>query len=433
LILRLFGTRTIAASWDIAIGTTATLAVLGPAAIFGVYDRTVTCAWDRLRIRFYVAATLPWTSTAFLAVMQPLRIGSVQILVITAAVYLPFSMLADAFVRRLLFCWLDWGANVLVVGSGALAQSVVQVLCAKPELGLRPIGYCGEITDNRTLRQLPHLGSICDAAKLSGVADVALIALSGEQSVVDLSHLPFDRIVLLPGIEYLPATRTRPCALGWIAAREYVNPRRALSYHHIKRVLDLLVAIPLLLFCLPLIFSVGLAIWCISPGPIFYAQRRVGWQCRPLTIFKLRSMWPNASAKLELLLQTNSLARQEWQTYAKLRSDPRVLPIIGSFIRRTSIDELPQLWNVIRGDMSLVGPRPFPAYHVERFSPDFQVLRSSVRPGLTGLWQVTLRSGADLRQQECIDRYYIRSESLWLDLYIILLTIPAVLSTRGAR
>ena len=126
LILQLFGTRTIAASWDIAIGHTATLAVLGPTAIFGVYDRTVTCAWDRLRIRFYVAAALPWTGTAFLAVMQPLRIGSVQILVITAAVYLPFSMLADAFVRRLLFCWLDWGANVLVVGSGALAQSVVQ-------------------------------------------------------------------------------------------------------------------------------------------------------------------------------------------------------------------------------------------------------------------------------------------------------------------
>jgi lipopolysaccharide/colanic/teichoic acid biosynthesis glycosyltransferase len=432
-IVQVLGIRIVPGLWSLSFSAAAAISVAVPAVVFALYDHAISGALERLRVRVYIAAALPWVSAALLASMQAVSVSTIEVLGIAAAVYVPFGLIAEAAVRSLVFRRLGWRAHALVVGSGALAQTIAQELSAKPELGLRPIGYCGEVAHDGTLRELPRLGSVRDAARLGGIADVAFIALSGEQPVIDAGDLPFERIVFVPGIDYPPVKGMRSRALGWIADLYTVNDGRIQRYQAIKRLLDLLICIPLLLLSLPVMFVCGLAICCISPGPVLYSQRRVGWQGRAVTIFKLRSMWPDAAQRLESLLQTNPAARREWETYVKLTSDPRVLPFIGNFIRRTSIDELPQLWNVIRGDISLVGPRPFPSYHVERFNPEFQRLRSSIRPGLTGLWQVTIRNSADLRQQQMIDTFYIRNQSLWLDLYILFLTIPAVLSTRGAR
>jgi len=121
-----------------------------------------------------------------------------------------------------------------------------------------------------------------------------------------------------------------------------------------------------------------------------------------------------------------------WSRYFKLRSDPRVIPVVGKLIRRLSFDELPQLWHVLTGRMSLVGPRPFPPYHLNSFPEEFRELRSSVTPGLTGLWQVSARSDGDLEVQEALDSYYIRNWSPWLDLHILVRTFRVVLLGRGA-
>jgi lipopolysaccharide/colanic/teichoic acid biosynthesis glycosyltransferase len=124
--------------------------------------------------------------------------------------------------------------------------------------------------------------------------------------------------------------------------------------------------------------------------------------------------------------------RDEWRTRYKLRDDPRLIAGIGKLFRRFSIDELPQLWTVLTGGMSMVGPRPFPDYHLEQFTPEFRELRQRVRPGITGLWQITMRSEGSTDDQEALDSYYLRNWSVWFDLYVLARTILAVASGRGA-
>jgi len=199
-----------------------------------------------------------------------------------------------------------------------------------------------------------------------------------------------------------------------------------------KRALDILLGLPLFVLSLPILGLLALCIKCVNRGPAFYTQERIGLGNRPIRIWKLRTMYVDSEQRLKAHLAASAKADEEWRRHFKLRRDPRILPFIGSFLRRSSLDELPQLWNVLCGQMSLVGPRPLPQYHVSHFRRDLRVLRHSVLPGLTGLWQVSARSDADLDVQQMLDAHYIRSWSIWLDLYLLVRTVDAVVSGRGA-
>jgi lipopolysaccharide/colanic/teichoic acid biosynthesis glycosyltransferase len=144
-------------------------------------------------------------------------------------------------------------------------------------------------------------------------------------------------------------------------------------------------------------------------------------------------MHADAERRLKEFLEQDPKARAEWERSIKLRNDPRIIPVVGHVLRRFSIDELPQLFAVLRGTMSLVGPRPFPSYHMEVFPPEFAMLRCSVRPGLTGMWQVMTRSDGDLEDQMRYDTYYIRNWSLWFDIYLLARTMFAVICGSGVR
>ncbi|MFO1056290.1 MAG: sugar transferase [Dongiaceae bacterium] len=200
-----------------------------------------------------------------------------------------------------------------------------------------------------------------------------------------------------------------------------------------KRILELVIAALLGLLALPILALAMVGIWLIDPGPVLYAQSRRGLHGRPFRVWKLRSMYRDSAARLERHLADDPAARAEWARRFKLSRDPRVLPWIGGALRRSSIDELPQLWNILRGEMALVGPRPLPDYHLSACGGSFLRLRQSVRPGLTGLWQTRARESADLPTLRRLDGYYVRNWSLRLDLGILLWTVRAVVIGKGAR
>ncbi|HUN74972.1 MAG TPA: sugar transferase [Steroidobacteraceae bacterium] len=197
----------------------------------------------------------------------------------------------------------------------------------------------------------------------------------------------------------------------------------------LKRLLDILGAIVLGLVFLPLMLVIVVLLGR-EGGPAIYRHRRIGRDGRAFECLKFRSMVPDADRVLRELLERQPELKAEWVRDHKLRGDPRVTAL-GRFLRRTSLDELPQLWNVLRGEMSLVGPRPVVREELMRYGRSLPVYLSA-KPGITGLWQVTGRNDTDYRRRVALDVYYVRKQNLLLDLYILLKTTRVVLGGGGA-
>lgn len=329
------------------------------------------------------------------------------------------------------------GVPVIILGGGDTGASVVRRLKKEPGLGLVPIAV---LDDNprmwgTRIDQVPVSGPLSSAAMFQDHAKVAVVVMPevGRDRLVELiEDLSFPNVIVIPDLPGLQTLWTVSRDLGGMLGLELRKNLLIASNRFLKRALDYTVAIPLFLFALPLLAALAAWIKLVSPGPAFFCQEREGEDGERITVWKLRTMYPDAEDVLSDYLEANPAQKADWFRHYKLKKDPRVLPGIGSFLRRSSLDELPQLWNVLIGEMSLVGPRPFPDYHLDGFSRSFRNLRRSVAPGLTGLWQVSERSDGEISVQEALDTYYIRNWSLWLDLYIIVRTIRTVIAPRGA-
>jgi Undecaprenyl-phosphate galactose phosphotransferase WbaP len=213
-----------------------------------------------------------------------------------------------------------------------------------------------------------------------------------------------------------------------IAAR--IADARRVPKHNSSRILD----ITLILFAAPYVLLAFLAIAILikldSPGPVFYRQTRIGRFGRKFYVYKFRTMVENADQILQNYLDDSQELRAQWLATQKLKQDPRVTRL-GSILRKSSLDELPQLWNIIMGDMSLIGPRPIVDAEVEKYGACFELYKQ-VRPGLTGLWQVSGRNDTTYERRVELDEYYIRNRSLKLDLQILWKTVFVVLRKDGA-
>jgi lipopolysaccharide/colanic/teichoic acid biosynthesis glycosyltransferase len=407
--------------------------LLGSFTLTGLYRSYWRTPYDRVPGR--LLGSVLYAAAILVIAGDALRLEDVSAVPCIAAAVFLVGFYAEAFVCQCLVHYGLWGAPTVVVGNGSFVEYAYLLFSTLPEFGLKPVGRLSMDSRSEIASDgaFPLLGNVADLAKVQRQAKIEFVLVSNgvdyARVVDNIQRLSLPLTVLV--IESTPNQGHGNRGLNAIAlaGKSDKAPQNRVS----RRLIDLALSLPMLLLALPLIGLLALIIKLTNPGPAFYFQNRVGLHNRVFRVVKLRTMYRDAEERLESHLRRDYAASVEWTRFCKLSRDPRVLPYCGEFIRRMSLDELPQLWNIVLGEMSLIGPRPFPPYHAQRFDSKFEELRTRISPGLTGLWQVSSRSDGDLKTQRVQDLYYLQNGSLWLDLYILFKTPFAVLCARGAR
>ena len=365
---------------------------------------------------------------------------------VTFALALGLSLVAVPIARVLIARaarhWSWWSEPVVIVGTGERAARTIRSIQQARHIGYRPAAVLAIETPID-----PYLAEVEGVPVAGGIDQASALAARGmrvallesrradpfrERATIDRLQRDFRHVVLMRDYDDLPVEGLQIRNLGTLVGIEYTNNLLLHGNQAFKRALDLVLAASALIIAAPIILVAAALVRLLDGKPAFFIQDRAGLDGRRIAVPKIRTMRRDAESRLEEHLAANPRLRAEWDARYKLQNDPRLIPGVGRLFRRFSIDELPQLWSVLRGDMSLIGPRPFPDYHIRHFSPAFIELRRCVRPGITGLWQITVRSAGSTDEQESYDSYYIRNWSAWLDLYILSRTIAAVASGRGA-
>jgi exopolysaccharide biosynthesis polyprenyl glycosylphosphotransferase len=355
-----------------------------------------------------------------------------------ALVFMPATLAATVLLRtaaRRLARELVGPERVLLVGEGAAARVLVQKVRGYNEVALDPVGYlAGDRSNGDGLAaELPCLGEVGDLGQVCdehGIERAIVVALSVEPEVLAQlirdAHDATVKVSVLPHAFDVLGRATELDDVEGVTILGVNPPALSRSSRMLKRALDVTVSVPLLLLTLPLYLPIAVAITLDSGGPIMFRQIRIGRGGRPFRLFKFRTMVIDAEAQVEGLRALSSEA-----AWLALDHDPRVTRV-GRFLRKASLDELPQLWNVVRGEMSLVGPRPMPS-DVHDNITGWGRKRLDLTPGLTGLWQVLGRTRIPFDEMIKLDYLYVTNWSLWGDVRLLLKTLYVVLIGRGAN
>jgi Undecaprenyl-phosphate galactose phosphotransferase WbaP len=331
------------------------------------------------------------------------------------------------------FAW--WGYPIVLFGDGDRSLSVLRKLKADPRLGLRPIAVVGDRTFDEQLEEVPVCHSeALDKMVFGGVKHAVLVATDFSQSqfagVLERAGEAFAHLIVIPDTDFLGSvgayTQDRMGVRGLQVRNNLLHAGSRIA----KRAIDLLFCFALLPLVLPLVAVIALLIAVESGFPVFYSQKRLGQDGRTFHIWKFRTMVRNAAQVLERSLAANPELKKEWAENQKLRNDPRITRI-GKVLRKASLDELPQLWNVLKGEMSLVGPRPIVHEEIAKYKEAYPLYTKTI-PGLTGLWQVSGRNHTTYAERITYDSYYVRNWSFWMDIYLLARTVTVVLTGHGA-
>lgn len=405
----------------------------------GVWQRRRGESWldEAWRIIYATAAGIG-LMIAISFFVQPTPFSRLLIAWVFASIVFLISM--ARLIRRLLLSMLYqrgiFTDRVLVVGSDEVGRSLIRTLLARPDLGFKAIGYLhdGQSENNIGLGRIPNIGTFTDLELILEKAPqlhTVFIALPGEKhqeinQLLQTCQIHGVRAQVIPDLLQLSMNRVEMNNMGGIPSLRIRDVGISKSQQLIKRLLDLSLMFILAIPAFIVMLVIALAIKVDTAGPIFYTAVRIGKEGKPFKMFKFRSMVVDAEKQKASLQKLN----QADGPIFKIQDDPR-LTRVGKVIRRLSLDELPQLFNVAIGQMSLVGPRPPLPEEVAQYKP-WHNQRLSVIGGMTGLWQVSGRSDLTFDELCLLDIYYIENWSLGLDIRILLQTIPHALSGRGA-
>ncbi|MDF7825689.1 exopolysaccharide biosynthesis polyprenyl glycosylphosphotransferase [Pontiellaceae bacterium B12227] len=349
-----------------------------------------------------------------------------------SAVLIP---LARAFTRGVIIKMGQWGIPVSVYGDRRSVGTVLQALRAEMSLGYIPSAiFTDDLPLGSVINGVSVRGNLHNVTYQTPVAIVTTAAGRSRHQVVEILEGPLEvyrRVILIPDLEDAPSLWVVPRDLQGILGLEITKNLLNPFARIFKRIIDLTLVLLSSPLWAPLMALLYILIWMEDRKNPMFMQPRIGRGGGTFRTAKFRTMVPDAEKALEKALKKDPALRAEWEAHFKLKKDPRITRV-GRFLRKTSLDEIPQLLNVLRGTMSIVGPRPLPAYHFKDLPESVRFLRNKVQPGITGLWQVSGRSDAGTAGMEKWDPYYVRNWSIWLDIVIIVRTFKTVCCGSGA-
>jgi Undecaprenyl-phosphate galactose phosphotransferase WbaP len=428
-----------ASGFAVPVGGGGTLALLAAYAVTGLYSHPLVHPAEEMHRLATVTAGMGGVAGAALFIGG----GPLTVSVLVAGVggvgacVIP---LTRGLVRVLCAQTTWWGIPTLVLGSDRLGASVVDTLSRWPEIGLRPVARLTDgasLADRPGTASVPIVGRIQEAPVLARRyriphAVFALPALSHAERAKRIATYSkfFDHVLVLADMGDWPALWASggmgKGLVGYNVRHYALQPAARL----VKRTLDLVGALCALVLLAPVFAVIAALIKADDPGPVLYRQHRMGRDGRVFTVLKFRTMYTDAHRKLQAILDSDPRRRREYERYHKLKDDPRVTTI-GRVLRASSLDELPQLLNVLKGEMSLVGPRAYMPGELPKMNGLSRAVLQTP-PGITGLWQVSGRNRLSFDARVDLDVHYIQNWSPWLDLYILVRTIPVVLTGDGA-
>lgn len=346
--------------------------------------------------------------------------------------------------KRLLYKLGPWRENVIILGAGEQAIATVKGLSHEEHLGYRVLGFLDDDPKKigKTLEISNHsyrvYGEIANFTKFVSVLSIDTVFIAVPyppeilRNLINHVYKYVRRVILIPDIQGVSIFNSELHylfreKLFMIKVHNSLNSPTNLL---IKRAYDLVLSTIIFLLISPFFLLICILIKATSPGPVFFVQERIGKNGKIFKALKFRSMYIDAEQKLKEILKKDKKAREHYEKYWKLKDDPRITRI-GGFLRRLSLDELPQIINIFKGEMSLIGPRPYLPSELEQIGEPFNII-SSVVPGLSGLWQVSGRSDTDYNFRVQTDVWYVQNWSMWLDIIILVRTPWEIMRSKGA-